>query len=195
MCLMCRRRCAALALILVLAVSLTACGQWGEKREFQPEERVSTYWFDFSVNEVRTESSWQGRRAEDGCRLVICELEIQSTFSEAVPMGRADFVLLWESGEDTDAPSGSGAAWQGMEGVYPLPRYAEGQLPDEYELGRDETVTGQLVFQVPSSVSRAALMFEEYYADGESESTYTVGDHYLVWLDLGEELQEGPDPS
>ena len=160
MCLMCRRRCAALALILVLAVSLTACGQWGEKREFQPGERVSTYWFDFSVNEVRTESSWQGRRAED-----------------------------------TDAPSGSGAAWQGMEGVYPLPRYAEGQLPDEYELGRDETVTGQLVFQVPSSVSRAALMFEEYYADGESESTYTVGDHYLVWLDLGEELQEGPDPS
>ena len=110
-------------------------------------------------------------------------------------MGRADFVLLWESGEDTDAPSGSGAAWQGMEGVYPLPRYAEGQLPDEYELGQDETVTGQLVFQVPSSVSRAALMFEEYYADGESESTYTVGDHYLVWLDLGEELQEGPDPS
>ena len=56
-------------------------------------------------------------------------------------------------------------------------------------------MTGQLVFQVPSSVSRAALMFEEYYADGESESTYTVGDHYLVWLDLGEELQEGPDPS
>ena len=54
------------------------------------------------------------------------------------------------------------------------------------ELEAGERVEGLLVFQVPDEVTRAALMFEEYFADSASESSYTVGDHYLVWLDLDE---------
>ena len=52
-------------------------------------------------------------------------------------------------------------------------------------------MTGRVVFQVPDEVTRAALMFEEYYAGGEGEDDYTVGDHYLVWLELG----DGPEPA
>ena len=186
---MSRRKIAALAWLLALFLSLPACG--GEDREdFAPGETVETYWFDFTVEELRQADSWQGRRAEEGFRLVVCTLTIRSTFDSQIPMGRGDFALLWENGEDP-GETGEEAPWAGMEGVYPLPAYGGGQFPDEYDLAPEEERTGRLVFQVPDEVTRAALMFEEYYAGGEGEDDYTVGDHYLVWLELG----DGPEPA
>ena len=185
---------AGLACVLVLSLLLVSCG--GEKKqvEFEPGETVDTYWFSFSVDSVQVMDSWQGRQADAGYRLAVCGLTIESTFSSSVPMGRGDFVLLWETGEEPEGESSSEAPWAGMEGVYPLPQYDGGQLPDEYTLEPDETVEGLLVYQVPDTVTRAALMFEEYYADG-SEDDYTVGDHYLVWLDLGGDTRGEADLS
>ena len=183
-----RGRGAALAWLSALLLLLASCGLGQRRVEFEPGETVEAYWFDFTVEEWQQADSWQGRRAEDGFRLVVCTLAIRSTFDSTIPMGRGDFALLWEGAAQ---PDGAAGTWSGMEGVYPLPAYAEGQLPNAYELDGGESVRGQLVFQVPDTVTRAALMFEEYYADGASESDYTVGDHYLVWLELG----DGPEPA
>ena len=184
-----RGKIAALAWLLALSLILTACGGGKKQEDFSPGETVETYWFDFAVGEVLQADSWQGWEAQEGSRLVICALSLRSTFDSPVPMGRGDFALLWESGE-RPGPEDVGP-WAEMEGVYPLPAGSAGQLPDEYELDPGEERTGRLVFQVPDEVTRAALMFEEYYVSGESEDDYAVGGHYMVWLDLG----DGPEPA
>ena len=190
-----RWRRKACVCVLALSLLLTACGRREKRVEFEPGETVETYWFRFTVDSAQETDQWQGRQAEENFRLVVCGLTIQSTFESAVSMGRGDFVLQWETGEEPEEDASAEEPWAGMEGVYPLPEYTDGQLPDEYELEAGERVEGQLVFQVPDEVTRAALMFEEYFADSTDESGYTVGDHYLVWLDLSGASQGESDPS
>ena len=171
-----RKRMMLLALCLT-AVLLMGCsaGSGVEKNQFEVGDKVSAYWFDFRVDQVEVTDSHGIYTARDGYRLAVCHLTIKNTFDEDVPMGWADFILQWESGGEDDGA---------VEGAYTLPQYAEDQLRDEYTLEKGGQQEGVLVFEVPEEVSRAALVFQELYADGESTSEYTEGSSYYVWMDL-----------
>ena len=93
-------------------------------------------------------------------------------------MGWADFILQWESTGEDAGSSGE------MEGAYILPQYTQDQFLDEYTLEKGGQREVLLVFEVPQGVSRAALVFQELYADGENASQYTEGSAYYVWLEL-----------
>ena len=165
-------------LCLLAALLLGGCssGTGVEKNQFEVGDKVSTYWFDFKVDQVETMDFFGSYTAREGYRLAVCHLTIKNTFDEDVPMGWADFILQWESaGEDADG---------GEEGAYTLPQYTQDQFLDEYTLEKDGQREGLLVFEVPEEVSRAALVFQELYADGESASQYTEGSSYYVWMDL-----------
>ena len=168
-----------LALLLGAALLLHGCGSRPEQipSEYEVGERVSTHWFEFQVTEARTADSYNGYLAPEGTRLAVCTLSLENTFDEAVPMNRGDFVLVWEADEEV-------ASDQGITGAYAMERYSVKQLPDEYTLEREETRSGTLVFVVPDGVERAALRFQEYYAEGEQGSGYTPGACYQVWFEL-----------
>ena len=170
-------------LVLCLAVLLLggcSSGSGVEKNQFEVGNKVSTYWFDFTVDQVETANTFGSYTAREGCRLAVCHLTIKNTFDQDVLMGWADFILQWErDGEGADA-SVSG----GMEGAYTLPQYTQDQFLDEYTLEKGGQREGLLVFEVPEEVSRAALVFQELYADGESTSQYTEGGSYYVWMEL-----------
>lgn len=168
------------AAVLLSGLVLTACaspsGEDGNT-EFETGEAVSTYWFDFTVNSAETAKRYGAYTAAEGSRLVVCELTIENTFKTAIPMGWADFVLLW-----TRPDGGSSDETQG---VYPIPAgYADRQFPEEYEIEKGDTAEGILIFEVPEDVTQAAILFQELYADGESESQYTEGASFLVRLTL-----------
>ena len=171
-----------LVLCLTAALLLGGCssGSGVEKNQFEVGDKVSTFWFDFTVDQVETADFFGSYTAREGCRLAVCRLTIKNTFDQDVPMGWADFILQWESaGEDADA-----SAAGGVEGAYTLPQYTQDQFLDEYTLEKGGQREGLLVFEVPEEVSRAALVFQELYADGESASQYTEGSSYYVWMDL-----------
>ena len=104
--------------VLLLAALLTLPGCGGEKQtEFQVGDRVDTYWFQFTVDQVKTTDRWMDYQPQEGSRLAVCYLTLESTFSEAVPMNWADFVLVWGGGE--------------ADGSYPIEYQGQEQLPDE----------------------------------------------------------------
>lgn len=157
--------------VLLLAALLTLPGCGGEKQTaFQVGDKVETYWFQFTVDQVKTTDRWMDYQPQEGDRLAVCYLTLESTFSEAVPMNWADFVLVWGGGE--------------ADGSYPIEYQGQEQLPDEYSLIKGEERTGCLVFEVPQGVTRAQLAFQELFNEGESDSVYTEGDTYTVDVDL-----------
>ena len=157
--------------VLLLASLLTLPGCGGEKQTaFQVGDRVDTYWFQFTVDQVKTTDRWMDYQPQEGDRLAVCYLTLDSTFSEAVPMNWADFVLVWGGGE--------------ADGSYPIEYQGQEQLPDEYSLIKGEERTGCLVFEVPQGVTRAKLVFQELFNEGDSDSVYIEGDTYTVDVDL-----------
>ena len=157
--------------VLLLAALLTLPGCGGEKQtEFQVGDRVDTYWFQFTVDQVKTTDRWMDYQPQEGSRLAVCYLTLESTFSEAVPMNWADFVLVGGGGE--------------ADGSYPIEYQGQEQLPDEYDLVKGEERTGCLVFEVPQGVTQAKLVFQELFNEGDSDSVYTEGDTYTVDVDL-----------
>ena len=107
------------ALLLAAALLLPGCGR-EKQTEFQVGDRVDTYWFQFTVDQVKTTDRWMDYQPQEGSRLAVCYLTLESTFSEAVPMNWADFVLVWGGGE--------------ADGSYPIEYQGQEQLPDEYSL-------------------------------------------------------------
>ena len=141
--------------VLLLAALLTLPGCGGEKQTaFQVGDKVDTYWFQFTVDQVKTTDRWMDYQPQEGSRLAVCYLTLESTFSEAVPMNWADFVLVWGGGE--------------ADGSYPIEYQGQEQLPDEYSLIKGEERTGCLVFEVPQGVTRAKLVFQELFNEGDT---------------------------
>lgn len=168
-----------LALLAALLLGSCSSGTGVEKNQFEVGDKVATCWFDFTVDRVETADSFGSYTAPEGYRLAVCRLTIKNTFDEDVPMGWADFILQWESREKTD-----GSAADGLEGAYTLPQYTQDQFLDEYILAKGGEQEGLLVFEVPEEVTRAAVVFQELYADGENASQYTEGSSYYVWAEL-----------
>ena len=156
-------------LLLAALLTLPGCGG-GKQTAFQVGDKVETYWFRFTVDQVKTTERWMDYQPQEGNRLAVCYLTLDSTFSEAVPMNWADFVLRWGDGEE--------------DGTCPIEYQGQEQLPDEYDLVKGEERTGCLVFEVPQGVTQAKLVFQELFNEGDSDSVYTEGDTYYVDVDL-----------
>ena len=75
-------------------------------------------------------------------------------------MFATDFQLIWADLGDT--------------GIYPDTQFAEGQLPEEYQLLKDESRTGNLIFIVPSDITEFKLQYLEVWSDDFEGNTYFV---------------------
>ena len=70
-----------LAVLLLAVLLLPGCG--GEKQTtFQVGDKVETYWFQFTVDQVKTTDRWMDYQPQEGNRLAVC------------------FVLRWGDGEE-----------------------------------------------------------------------------------------------
>lgn len=174
---------ALLTLAILALLAGRSLGREDRLGEYGVGETISAYWFDFSLDQVDCVDSYDGYHPREGYRLVVCRLSLENTFDEAVSMSQTDFFLLWPDGEESQSDD-----LGDMVGSYPLPHFSDRQLKDSYQLSKGERLQGDLVFEVPLEATRAALVFEEYYVDEESQTGYSVGDHYTVRFPLEEAL-------
>ena len=157
--------------VILLCLLLGACAaQESQPPVYNLGDIVSTYWFDFVVEGAERGDTYGSYLAQEGCELIICDLQLENTFDEAVPMGWADFVLAWDGTE-------------GENSAYALPTITDEQLPEEYELAKDGQMSGQLVFEIPGGTTGLQLVFLELYAEGDSGTEYSEGASYQVTLD------------
>ncbi len=129
-------------------------------------DKISTAFLDFTVNDARTASSYENLKPRDGYDFCIVNITIGNTITQTLPMFDTDFILFYGEG-DQDA-------------CYPVtyddPRTQSGKmLAGEYYISVGETVSGDLVYEVPQNRGQTGVLyFEEYFEGGETGDYYTV---------------------
>lgn len=129
-------------------------------------EIMRTYWFDFTVNDSFLCNAFSEYTASEGNELLAVEMTLENTFSETLPMRDNDFWVQWnEDSEDAFA--------------YPLKAVDAANsevLPDSYDLNVNGSVTGFLLFEVPSGYTEFAIVYLEINSEEET------GDAFIVHL-------------
>lgn len=190
------KRFASFLLALVMALSLAACGEGGlslnpgdnaDEKETatvpvteEPSEddsgiesgymgdKMSTYWFDFTVDSAYTCAEYGNYTASAGNKLLVVTLSLKNTWGKSLDMWGDDFLILWDDGDDAidvSLPAG----------------ISDDQFPDEYVLGINESKTAVSIFEVPEDFRDFAIWFQELYED-ETNPDGRVGDDFLVYF-------------
>lgn len=163
------KRFGMLVLTICLLCALSACGgetrSSGEVYEAQGfEQSLSTAFFDFQVNSASLVSQLEDYEPTDPNNLfLVVNITVQNTFTDdsSIPMFDTDFALSWpDLGEDS---------------IYCESSFASTQLPEEYEIFKGESRTGDLVFIVPSSQTGFTLEYLEIYEDEFEGNTFKIG--------------------
>ena len=156
------------AVCLLFAVS---CSAEPKDRFFELEDKVSTAFFDYRVEDVSVYQHYNGMDARQGQQIVVVDLAIKNKENYTLPMGRYDFRIQW-----------------GLEGelfAYPEACQCREQLPDEYEIPEKDSVEGKLVFQVPQEQKNLCLAYLEIFENDEQ------GDAYFTCFTLGAAPKSG----
>ncbi len=129
-------------------------------------DTISTAFFDFTVNEARTADSYGSLTPAEGNTFCIVNVTVHNTMRQSLPMFDTDFVLFWGPGDS--------------DGSFPVThddpsRRTDKMLEESYYIGINETVTGDLVYELPKTHDpEGILYFEEYFENGEYGDYYTV---------------------
>lgn len=173
------KKIASLLLTAAMIIFLTGCssipGSGSTDDVILPEnglakgeigDTMRTYWFDITVNSSFLCNAFSDYTASDGNKLLAVEVTLKNTFSETLPMLGNDFWVQWN--EDSDDAF-----------AYPL-KAAEAAdskvLPGSYVLDVNESVTGLLLFEVPSGYTEFAIVYLEINSKEET------GDAFIVHL-------------
>ena len=141
----------------------TEGGGWGYLGDV-----MHTYWFDFTVDDAYVCMDYEGYTPSEGTQLLVVTLSVKNTFLQSLPMSQYDFQIQWGGEGDDDF------GW-------PISAIAEdqGQFPDEYTLGINESRTGVLVYEVPEGTRDYSVSFAEYFSDD------SAGDAYFIYFTAG----------
>lgn len=129
--------------------------------------RLSTTWFDFTVNSAEETNSYGGYRADSGNKLVVVEVTETNTTNGNLMMGNFDFML--DDPADTEYY------------VLAMSPQDSSMMPDEFTLSPGETVTYMLAFEVPTTSYGFSLVYIEFGVD--SSGNESRGETFTV--DLG----------
>lgn len=173
------KKIASLLLTAAMIIFLTGCssrpGPDSTEDVILPEnglakgeigETMRSYWFDLTVNSAFLCSTFSDCTASDGNELLAVEITLKNTFGEALPMRDNDFWVQWN--EDSDDAF-----------AYPLKAAETADskvLPGRYDLDVNESVTGLLLFEVPSGYTEYAIVYLEVNSEEET------GDAFIVHL-------------
>lgn len=173
-----KKRFATLFLSLLFALSMTACGSSDKDTVIYANENgvaqgqmgdvLRNVFFDYTVNSAYLCGEYEGYTATDGYELLVAEITVHNVFEEGITMYDTDFLVQWDSN---------------AEDAYdcPLTLYlAEGEslgddvLPVEYDLAKDESRTGLLIYEVPQGETEFTISYQEYFEDE------SVGDTFFI---------------
>ncbi|MDR2931592.1 MAG: hypothetical protein LBV27_00645 [Oscillospiraceae bacterium] len=119
----------------------------------------STQWFSFNVKSIKEVPEYAGYTPEDGYVLYDVLITETCTFDESIPMGTFDFYM------DDDSFS---------EPIYPIAPLDDTMMPDQFDLGADETVEYHMIYEVPAEHTALKLMYTEVDEADNIGVTFTI---------------------
>ena len=124
-------------------------------------DTMSTYWFDFSVDEAVLTSEYEGSTPSEGNVLLVLMMTIDNTYFEAVPMYASDFDVEWEDPDSYETP---------------IRIFINGEelTEDIYELPFADLVDATFVYEVAEGYNEFIVYFDEYFADETLGNIYGV---------------------
>lgn len=154
----------------------------GEDVSAGMDEVLSTYWFNFLVDEAYTCASYGDYTAPEGQQLLVVHIFLLNTTENSVPMFDDDFSVYWTNTEEDGVsyPLSTGEEYAVRPHIDAL--LSELQLPEYYEIPVSAAVEGEMIFQIPTDYDEEIglfLYFEEYFDNNNG----TRGDAYDVLLD------------
>ena len=172
----------ALIMCLLLALTMVACGgkslgtedEESSYHEGEIGQTMETYFFDFTVTSAYISDSYSDYVADDGEAFLVLNVTVKNTWDKDITMYDTDFQVQW--GDDAEDAF-----------CYPITaEYSDGlvdalrQLPEEYELSKGKSRSGELVFMVPSGHSEYTVSYQELFdtTDGETKE----GDVFFVYF-------------
>lgn len=122
--------------------------------------------FDFVINSAEITTDYKGITPAEGKELLVVNITMENTTSNSVPMFDTDFFLYQRNDEENPYIDPITAADPELK--------ADGMLGSEYSIGIHETVTGDLVYEVPEGQKDFVLAFEEYFENEEYGDIFVV---------------------
>ena len=139
----------------------------GETYDLKQDESMTTAFFDLKVNSAALRDDFSGYVPnDDSHKFLVVNVTIDNTFTDdaSIPMYYNDFELSWEGLDDSRITAESDFADDGVDEM----------LPDEYEIYKGESRTGNLVFEVPSDKDAFSFIYEELYEDDFTGNVYKI---------------------
>ena len=119
-------------------------------------DKVTTKWYDFTVNVIEEVSSYQDYKPADDKKLIHTSITITNTIEKEVIIDDEDFALVWNLEKEDRS--------------YVYPKDAE-----DIKLKVKETKTIDLIFEVDKSAEKPmALYYYEQYNDGQKGNKYYI---------------------
>ena len=144
---------------------------------------MSSYWFNFAVDDAYTCASYGGYKPAAGNQLVVVHILMKNTFSKAINMFHTDFKLRWGDTASSAyawplSTRESGELWENEIHIDHL--LSDDQLPAKYELEVDGRKDGLLIYEVPAKLPDGtdnrsfSLSFKEAFSSDKQGDTYTI---------------------
>lgn len=133
--------------------------------EGQIGQTMQTAFFDFKVNSARLMDEYEGYVPADGYAVLAVNITIDNTLDKELNMYDTDFQITWGDGEDD---------W-GIPLTYTV-NSLKGQdlLATAYTLKQNESITGDIVFQVPADSDFYIISYLEKFADDSQGDLFAV---------------------
>lgn len=122
------------------------------------KETLTNSFFDFTINSAELVSEIDGYAPQqEGYSFVVANITVKNIMEDAIPVGNYDFYILWNGGQDVSYLS-----------------FNDDMYPDDVELAAGDTLSGDLVFEVPSDATDIMVAYDEIWDDDFVGSTYAV---------------------
>ncbi len=134
-------------------------------------QTMRTAFFDFQVNSAEQMDSYQRYVPPEGYVILAVNITVHNTLDKELNMYDTDFQITWGEGEDEwDVPL-----------TYAVSTLSgDDLLKTAYKLQRNESITGDIVYQVPADSDFYIFSYLEQFSDD------TEGDLFAVYFGLEE---------
>ena len=134
-------------------------------------QMMRTAFFDFQVNSAELLEAYEGYEPAEGYAVLAVNITLHNTLDQELNMYDTDFQITWGEGEDEwDVPL-----------TYAVSALSGNDLlKTEYQLQKNESITGDIVYQVPADSNSYIFSYLEQYSDD------TEGDLFAVYFGLEE---------
>lgn len=174
----------ALVLAAFIALSFTACKKeepapepsnvvspsvasdgrtYGGYTEAALNEKVTTQFFNFTVESVEKLDTYQELTPAEGNVFVLAKITSENIWGGQTPMYYDDYQIQWGGTEDTDY----GYSYLDQEGTMGLVSY-------EKVLEEKESMTALYLFEVPAESTKCSISYLEIYEDDFQGNVFFV---------------------